>query len=265
MIAAGAVALATLLPRLFFRDSNPPPAIIPRPSPVTTRAMDAADVAAPKRAADGSIDPAFWASHLSHLNVANPGEIRLLFLGDSLTGLFPTVAPDVWSKQIAPRHVGNFAVGGNLTQQVLWQIDNGELDHIHPQAVVLLIGTNNLNDTAENIVRGIARIVSELHTKLPAARVLLLGLLPRDVMPGSDFRIKILAINRQLSQLDNGTTTRYLDIGPALLAPDGKLLLDTTADGLHLSARGYEIWFEQMEPLLNELAPRPGISPSTQR
>jgi beta-glucosidase len=259
IIAAGLIALAIILPRLFFgrRISEFP--VLSQPRSATTRPIEPADIPAPKRAADGSIDAFFWASHLAHLKAAREGNIRVLFLGDSLAYLFPIVGADIWSKNIAPLQAADFAIGGNLTQQVLWQIDNGELDGLHPQVVVLLIGTNNLDDSADNIVRGITRIATEIHSKLPQTHLLLLGILPRDILPDTPFRRKIITVNRQLAQLDDHVTTHFLDIGPAFLAPDGKMRLDATGDGLHLNSIGYQLWLQQMQPLLTQLlaAPQP--------
>jgi lysophospholipase L1-like esterase len=263
LIAAGAVALAMLLPRLLLRGPGAAAEIHPRPVSAATQPIEPADIAAPKHAADGSIDPDFLALHRSHLTQPNPDEVRVLFLGDSITFLFPVDAPQIWSTRIAPMHPANFAMCGNRTQHVLWQIANGELDHIHPRAVVLLIGTNNLNDPPDNIVRGITKIADEIHTRLPAARLLLLGILPRDITQGIDYRAKIAVVNRQLAKLDNGTTTRFLDLGPAFDTPTGRLRPGTTTDGLHLTPLGYDLAAQQILPLLTQMLSTLSTDPST--
>jgi lysophospholipase L1-like esterase len=254
IIAAGAIALAIGLPRFLISSPGPEPVIRPRPGSSTSRPIDPADIPAPRRMPDGSIDPAFWANHLAHLDQASANaDAEVLFLGDSITYQFSTVGADTWSARIVPLQALNLAVSGYQTQHVLWQISNGELDRLHPRVIVLLIGTNNLNDSVPNIVRGITRVVTQLHQKLPKSRLLLLGLLPRDIIPGSEYREKILAINHHLVRLDDGSMTRFMDMGDAFLAPDGKMRLDTTTDGLHLSASGYAVWFSQMNPMLSEL------------
>ncbi|HYG76763.1 MAG TPA: GDSL-type esterase/lipase family protein [Planctomycetota bacterium] len=193
--------------------------------------------------------------HESFLKRAKAGKIDLLFLGDSITEGWGNNA--VWQKNYAPLNAANFGIGGDVTQNVLWRITTGgELEGVSPKAVVLMIGTNNFGlhgDKEEDVVKGITTLVTTLRTKLPAAKILLLGIFPRDQKPDTHFRKKIKAVNDQISKLDNGKEIRYLDIGPKLLAEDGTLPKDIAPDFLHLSPKGYQIWADAINPLLAEL------------
>ena len=64
-------------------------------------------------------------------------------MGDSITDFWRNRGSNVWNKYYAPRHAANFGISGDRTQHVLWRMDHGELDGIHPKVVVLMIGTNN--------------------------------------------------------------------------------------------------------------------------
>ena len=80
---------------------------------------------------------------------------------------------------LRPRRAARFGIGGDSTQHLLWRLDHGEIDGIHPKVVVLLIGTNNLvSHTPAEIAEGITAVVAKLREKLPASRILLLGLFP---------------------------------------------------------------------------------------
>ncbi len=46
---------------------------------------------------------------------------------------------------------------------------------------------------------------------------------------------------------------RYLDIGGRFLNPDGTISKELMPDFLHLSLRGYEIWAEVIEPVMQDL------------
>jgi beta-glucosidase len=45
----------------------------------------------------------------------------------------------VWDEQYAPRGGYNYGIGGDSTRQLLWRMQNGELDGINPRVLVLMI------------------------------------------------------------------------------------------------------------------------------
>ncbi len=252
---AAALALALLAPAagLVAGDAAPPAA---PPAPAPAKQPEAADQASPKLGKDGMIDKGFAGKHESFLKRGKEGAIGVLFLGDSITAGWGN-AKEVWESHYGTHQPANFGIGGDRTQHVLWRIDNGELDGIAPKVVVLMIGTNNIGDTPENITKGDLKIVAEIHAKLPAARLLLLGIFPRGADPKQAgtlaVRGKIKAVNAELAKLDDGAKTRYLDIGAKFLDADGVLAKDIMSDALHPSAKGYQIWAEAMQPLLDEM------------
>jgi lysophospholipase L1-like esterase len=191
------------------------------------------------------------ARHEKLLEHSKQGGIDLLFLGDSITEGWadnPT-----WKARYAPRSAANFGIGGDTTQNVLWRLRNGEVEGLKPKVVVLLIGTNNFglhDDPPDAVVRGIKAVLVELRKRLPETKVLLLGILPRDADPGTDLRIRIRETNAKLADFDDGHDIRFLDIGHALLEPDGRLSKEVMPDFLHLSEAGYARWAEAMEPVL---------------
>jgi lysophospholipase L1-like esterase len=185
------------------------------------------------------------------------GQIDLLFLGDSITQGWNNNS--VWKRFYAPRHAANFGIGGDQTQHVLWRIEHGEVDGIHPRVAVLLIGTNNVGFSADDIAAGITAIVKELRKRLPETKVLLLGVFPRGEKPDAS-RAKLEEVNRQVSRLDDGTNVTYLDIGKAFTNPDNTISREIMPDYLHLTARGYRLWADAMEPTLWRLLDEPKTS-----
>jgi lysophospholipase L1-like esterase len=239
------------VPVLLAADQTPAPApAAPKPAP------QSADVAAPKIGKDGQVDKGFLAQHESFLKRGKEGPIGVLFLGDSITAGWGH-AKDVWDMHYGTQQPANFGIGGDRTQHVLWRIDNGELDGIKPKVVVLMIGTNNIGDSAENITKGDSKIVAEIHAKLPDAKLLLLGIFPRGADPKNagvaGMRAKIAEVNTALAKLDDGAKTRYLDIGAKFLDADGVLAKDIMPDALHPNEKGYQIWADAMQTLLNDM------------
>lgn len=60
-------------------------------------------------------------------------EPDVVFIGDSL--IQRLVHTEMWNNFFAPMHALNFGIGGDLIQNVLWRIENGELDHINPKVI----------------------------------------------------------------------------------------------------------------------------------
>lgn len=193
--------------------------------------------------------------HESFIKKGKESKIDLLFIGDSITEQWTRDQnKPVWEKFYGSHNPADFGIGGDLTENVLWRITNGEIDGIKPKVVVLLIGTNNTGpNSSEEIAKGITAIVKTLRTKLPATKILLLGILPRGAEPKTQLREKITAVNDAIKKLDDGKMVRYLDIGPKLLDNTGILQPDVAPDALHLSQKGYQIWAETMDPSLKQM------------
>ena len=225
-----------------------------------------ADVASAKRDSG-----AFLQRHESFLARGRAGPIGVLFLGDSITAGWAKV-PHIWEHYYGAEQAANFGIGGDRTQHVLWRIENGELDGIAPKVVVLLLGTNNSSShTAPEIAAALRKIVDAIRTKLPRTRVLLLGIFPRGARRGPDGTIPAAAeaeaanrqqviaeVNRDLAKLDDGQQVRFLDFGAVFLGQDGRIPFSLMPDQLHLSAAGYQLWADAMQPLLREMLDAPG-------
>jgi lysophospholipase L1-like esterase len=230
-----------------------PPAATP-----TTASPAASTKPAPRpRSEMDAITPAIKDPHrhAEFLHRITEGKVGLLFLGDSITDGWPRRGEWSWLK-FAPHHPANFGISADRTEHVLWRITNGELEGINPKVTVIMIGTNNIGqasaDRPEWVANGIKKIVETVHEKLPETRVLLLGVFPRGTKE-SPHRQQIAQINEIIAKLDDGKKTRYLDIGGSFLDSDGEIPFDVMPDKLHPAAKGYDIWYEAMEPLLKEM------------
>ena len=203
----------------------------------------------------------FLALHEEFLARAKSGPIGLLFLGDSITHQWQT-APHIWDHYFGKYQPANFGIGGDQTQHVIWRIAEGELDAISPKVVVLLIGTNNCGPySAEEISAGIQKIISLIHEKIPATKVLALGTFPRGPRINADgnpdnwesHMEKIRAVNADLAALDNGDTIRHLDLTKNFTNEDGTIPKIIMPDQVHLTPAGYQLWADAMHPLLTEM------------
>ena len=188
------------------------------------------------------------------------GKIDLYFLGDSITRRwggtdYPTNL-DNFKRNFWGWNAGNFGWGADLTQNILWRIQNGELDDVNPKVIVLLAGTNNINArmgdaNVTDIVNGIKAIIKTCQEKAPKATIILLGITPRnDNM--ADMPI-INQVNEQLEKLADGKTLRFLNVNDKFADNEGKLFDGLTIDRLHPDIKGYQIIADALTPLLTEL------------
>src|SRR5204863_5755 len=53
-----------------------------------------------------------------------------------------------WKQNFFGWNAADFGWGADQTQNILWRLENGELDGVNPKVVVLLAGTNNVGNTA---------------------------------------------------------------------------------------------------------------------
>lgn len=222
------------------------------PSPAAPAA--AGKPAPPLRTADSPITPAIkdLGRHKEFLYRIQEGDVGLLFLGDSIMDFWPGRGQFSWL-HYAPYNAADFGISADRTEHVLWRIENGELDGIHPKVVVLMIGTNNTGrDKPEWIAAGIQKIVQETQAKLPQTKVLLLAVFPRGLKDSPE-RASIAKVNTIIGKLDNGSSIRYLDLGSVFLDPAGDIPADVMPDKLHPSAKGYDLWYSTMQPLLAQM------------
>jgi beta-glucosidase len=169
-----------------------------------------------------------------------------VFLGDSLTQKW---SPAEWNRDFAHLDALNAGVNGDRTENLLWRMDHGNLDGQHPEIIVLLIGTNDIgrNRPPPLIAQGIREILLYLRLHLPAAHLLLLGILPRSESPMSERRRQVTEVNQLIRSCADRLHVFYADVGDALLDAAGRLPRDVSPDGVHLSERGYVLLSDRLE------------------
>jgi lysophospholipase L1-like esterase len=203
-------------------------------------------------------------AHRQRVKTLKQGRIDVYFVGDSITRRWrATDYPQLlahWNKNFHGWNAANFGWGGDTIQNILWRLQNGELEGVQPRVIVLLAGTNNVGKApasaakVADITKGVKALLATLRKKAPRATIIVMGILPRNdgarptaVMPS------INRINANIAKLADGKAIRYLNINAKLADKDGKLFKGMTADRLHLSRKGYQVWADALKPLLTEL------------
>jgi lysophospholipase L1-like esterase len=158
----------------------------------------------------------------------------LVFLGDSIIAL--------WG---ASGHgVADYGLDGAATQNVLWQVQAGQLAGTFPFVVVLGIGINNLNegDTPAATAAGIVADVQAIHQAAPQATVVVMGILPTNpaqllpVPPQAEIRQTNALVAQALA---GDPRALFADLSGAIQQPDGSIAPLMLIDGVHPSPLGY--------------------------
>jgi lysophospholipase L1-like esterase len=240
-----------------------------------------ADKAAPRTDRNSQI------AHEQLLAKRKQGRIDVYFEGDSITRRwgatdYPQLL-DHWMKSFFGWNAADFGWGADRVENILWRLENGELDDVNPKVIVLLAGTNNVggrvpaegvDKAAANVTKGLAAVVRVMRLKAPNAVIVVMGIFPRNdnmaVMPEID------QINASLAKIADGRRVRYLNINDKLADPSGKLYdgMMNDRDKLHPLLNGYQVWADALKPVLTELlgppasenhAPPPTGDPSARR
>jgi len=204
-------------------------------------------------------------AHAQLLAKAKQGGIDVYFEGDSITRRWgATDYPNLlanWNQNFFGWNAADFGWGADQTQNILWRLENGELDGVNPKVVVLLAGTNNVGNRsiprdaeaqADDVTRGLRAIVRAIQAKAPMAKIIVTAIFPRN--NDLAFGPIIDRINGNLAKMADGQKIRYLDINNKLAATDGTLFEGMmNADKLHPAVKGYQVWADALKPLLTEL------------
>lgn len=187
----------------------------------------------------------------------NPPEIVMIDHSITQYWVGQTVAPIVrspegWTQAFDDRVVANLGFGWDRTENVLWRIENGELDGIKPKTIILAIGTNNLDfDTPEEILAGIDTVCRKIHEKVPDTRIVLLGILPRKDQ--AKLKADLDTVNHLLQiRLHPRPYIDVLDLGNKFRNADGSFNAKLFTEGLHPNPAGYAILAENLKTFLDK-------------
>ncbi len=170
------------------------------------------------------------------------GKENIVIFGDSITELYPV--QDIYGDM----PVLNSGVSGYRTQDLLDRMDS-MLYKYNPSKVILLIGINDLmpNKSSENqtkIINNIKKIISEIKTNRPKAKIYLESIYPinvemKDILaePGDNEIIK--GMNKRLEKYCKSDNVTYINMFDELINSTGELDPKYTNDGIHPNTMGY--------------------------
>lgn len=202
-----------------------------------------------------AFQPGLWLAEQYKKVEEMKGACDLIFLGDSITFNWSGTGGGLWKKYYASRRGLIYGIPGDNIQGLLFRLDHAGLSAINPKVAVVLIGTNNGGPAVETAA-GIKAVIEKIQAVFPGVKIILL-----DILPTARRTEHITAANEVIRTFADNVNVFRLNLHERMIR-DGDTWKGLGPDKLHLSAEGYQIWAEMMEPLLIKLM---GPVPATAR
>jgi lysophospholipase L1-like esterase len=173
----------------------------------------------------------------------------VVFFGDSITQGWKTLATDFTDLKIANR-----GISGDTTRGLRYRLKEDVLE-VHPKAVSLLIGTNDLALGAEPpvVAKNIQAIVADLHQAAPSMPIVINKVMPRGPRPGK-FPEQIQELNALLeAAFKKDPQVTFCDTWTLFDDGTGSCKKEEFPDMLHPNAAGYAKWSAALQPIFAKL------------
>lgn len=171
----------------------------------------------------------------------------IVFLGNSITE-----EGGDWGKRLGWSSVKNRGISGDVTEGVLKRL--GEIMYVKPKAIFLLIGINDIFNTAttpQYVASNILTIAKNIRKASPYTKLYVQTILPTTT---SSIKEKIQQTNALLHK-KAGRKTFTLLRTHALFADEADVMKkEYTKDGVHLNEEGYTIWADFLKKQLPHFA-----------
>lgn len=171
----------------------------------------------------------------------------IVFLGNSITE-----QGGDWGKRLGWSKVKNRGISGDVTEGVLKRL--GEITYIKPKAVILLIGINDIFNSAttpQYVAGNIITITKNISEASPQTKLYVQTILPTATTSIKD---KIQQVNTLLQKQAGSKSFTLIDIHPLFADEADIMKKEYTNDGVHLNEEGYALWADYLKKNLHHVS-----------
>ena len=188
----------------------------------------------------------------------------VVFMGDSITYNWASLRPGFFAEH---NYVGR-GIGGQTVEHMLARFQADVVD-LHPRAVVILAGINNI--AGNNGAISFENIVGCLKSMCDIARAngivpILCSLTPShhffwnpEAKPAQD----VIRLNALLKEYAAGAGVEYVDYHAAMALPGGEISQEDSNDGCHPTVAGYEKMEALVVPVIERVLAAPRLGSGT--
>lgn len=175
-----------------------------------------------------------------------PPDDAILFVGSSSIRLWQSLRSDFPNFKVINR-----GFGGSQFEDVNHYFDKIVTPY-KPRKIVLYVGENDIDgkQTAENILEDFKTFVALRDKNLPNTPLVFITLKP-SILRWQMWSEMNKANELIKAEIKKHKRIEFADLASKMLGADGKPLPDIyVADNLHMNAKGYKIWKENLLPFL---------------
>ena len=174
--------------------------------------------------------------------------MNILLLGHSLIEFFD------WQNRFPGHNVANLGVAGESVEGLLFRIDGIIKAYPEVDLIFIMTGINNIAMEDFDFLDSYRDIILRLSAAYPKARVFIHSLFP--VMVDFIDNKSILNANDRIKALAGTTGVEFMDLHNLFIDNQGRPVKDYFLDdGVHLSDKGYDVWSEALEEIINGHVP----------
>lgn len=204
----------------------------------------------------------WYARHERILKEAKAMNPEVVLVGDSITHHWAGInsiggddATPHFKAAFEGKRVLDLGFGWDRIQNMLWRVENGELEGLKPKTIIIMAGTNNMTGTAnarandaKEIAEGVVNLVKSVKKKCPKAKIVLMGILPR-AGKNDSMRTTAKEANSYLKKFAEKKGLVFIDLSGKFIDETGERIRPLYRDQVHLSPLGYAIWAEAIKGL----------------
>lgn len=173
-----------------------------------------------------------------------PPSGAILFVGSSTIRKWTTLARDFPGKQVINRGFGGSEIADStaLAERIIFPYA--------PRMIVLYAGDNDLaaGKSPEKVFADFHAFIKKMHEHLPETRVAFISIKPCPLR--WRLKDKVVEVNQKIAAIRDDKLT-FINVYPSMLGADGKPKPELfLADGLHPSAKCYDLWAKLITPYL---------------
>ena len=167
-------------------------------------------------------------------------KVNILLIGDSL------LAQENWNSLLKRNDLKNDAFGGAITQQILWNIERGQLLS-NPKIVVIDGGINDLLSgvPTQRVFKNYQKIIEILRKE----NIHIIAHLVLYTVDNEEINKEVFILNYLLKEYFESQKVEFVDMN-LQLSDNKKLKSNYSIDGIHLRKEAYKIWANELESKL---------------